>query len=307
MTNPSPADPFAIDLPVDAWAVTSEPAGSARRQSTEETPTRAAPRARAASQPLSARITPATARAPFSSWRERASLAPTIQEVIPMGIFSRARDIIQANVSDLLERAEDPAKTIRLVIMEMEETLVEVRASAARTIADQKEMRRTLIKLEQAQEGWAEKAELALSKGREDLAAAALTEKQKVKAMADQMAAELDLLAEQLAGYEDDIQKLEAKLREARARQTSLMARLETAQNRARVRAMTRGQRVEEAFSRFEILERRVDLAEGRAESYDLGTPRKSLDDEIAELRTSDAVRAELEMMKRRLAASKEG
>ncbi|MFQ3595565.1 MAG: phage shock protein PspA [Sphingomonadaceae bacterium] len=218
-----------------------------------------------------------------------------------MGIFSRARDIIQANVSDLLERAEDPAKTIRLVIMEMEETLVEVRASAARTIADQKEMRRTILKLEQAQEGWAEKAELALSKGREDLAEAALMEKQKVQAMVGQMREEMELLSDQLVGYEDDILKLEAKLREARARQSSLLARLETAQNRARVRAMTRGQRVEEAFSRFEILERRVDLAEGRAESYDLGGAKKSLDEEIADLRASDAVKAELEAMKARL------
>lgn len=224
-----------------------------------------------------------------------------------MGIFSRARDIIQANVSDLLEKAEDPTKTIRLVILEMEETLVEVRASAARTIADQKEMRRTIARLQDAQLSWAEKAELALSKGREDLAAAALTEKQKVKAMADQLQDELESLSDQLLAHEDDIQKLEAKLREARARQTSLMARLETAQNRARVRAMTRGQRVEEAFSRFEILERRVDLAEGRAESYDLGGQRKTLDEEIAELRTSDAVRAELELLKARIAASKEG
>lgn len=223
-----------------------------------------------------------------------------------MGIFSRARDIIQANVADLLEKAEDPTKTIRLVILEMEETLVEVRASAARTIADQKEMRRTIARLQDAQLSWAEKAELALSKGREDLAAAALSEKQKVKAMADQLQDEFDSLSDQLLAHEDDIQKLEAKLREARARQTSLMARLETAQNRARVRAMTRGQRVEEAFSRFEILERRVDLAEGRAESYDLGGQRKTLDEEIAELRTSDAVRAELEALKARL-ASKEG
>jgi phage shock protein A len=228
---------------------------------------------------------------------------PLNQEFRPMGIFSRARDIIQANVSDLLERAEDPAKTIRLVIMEMEETLVEVRASAARTIADQKEMRRTIAKLSEAQHSWGEKAELALSKGREDLAAAALTEKQKVASVASQMAAEFDLLSEQLSAHEDDIRKLEAKLREARARQTALMARLETAQNRARVRAMTRGARVEEAFSRFEILERRVDLAEGRAEAYELGSPRKSLDEEIADLRASDAVKAELEALKARLAS----
>ena len=177
-----------------------------------------------------------------------------------MGIFSRARDILQANVSDLLDKAEDPAKTIRLVIMEMEETLVEVRASAARTIADQKEMRRTVLKLEQAQANWADKAELALSKGREDLATAALVEKQKVGQVAAQLRDEGKVLDEQLAGHEDDIAKLEAKLREARSRQNALMARLETAQNRARVRSMTRGPRVEEAFSRFELIERRVDL-----------------------------------------------
>ena len=89
-----------------------------------------------------------------------------------MGIFSRTRDIIAANMTDLLDRAEDPAKMIRMIILEMEETLVEVRASAARTIADQKEMRRHITKLDALQESWKEKAELALSKDREDLAKA---------------------------------------------------------------------------------------------------------------------------------------
>ena len=97
-----------------------------------------------------------------------------------MGIFSRTRDIIAANMADLLDRAEDPAKMIRMIILEMEETLVEVRASAARVIADQKEMRRQISRLDKLQESWVEKAELALSKDREDLARAALVEKQKV-------------------------------------------------------------------------------------------------------------------------------
>lgn len=218
-----------------------------------------------------------------------------------MGIFSRARDIIQANVNDLLDRAEDPAKTIRLVIMEMEETLVEVRASAARTIADQKEMRRTIMKLQQAQSNWSEKAELALSKEREDLAAAALTEKQKVGQTAAMLRSEVDALEEQLRAHEDDIGKLEAKLREARSRQNALLTRLESAQNRARVRAMTRGARVEEAFSRFELIERRVDLAEGRAEVYDLAPVPKSLEEELSEIRTSDAVAAELAELKAKM------
>ena len=91
-----------------------------------------------------------------------------------MGIFSRTRDIFAANMTELLDRSEDPAKMIRMIILEMEETLVEVRASAARSIADGKEMRRALGRLDELQSSWTEKAELALSKDREDLAKAAL-------------------------------------------------------------------------------------------------------------------------------------
>ncbi len=220
-----------------------------------------------------------------------------------MGIFSRARDIIQANMSDLLDRAEDPTKTIRLVIMEMEETLVEVRAQAARTIADQKEIRRTILKLEQAQANWGEKAELALSKGREDLASAALLEKRKVAQMAATLREEVGALDEQLKLFEDDIAKLEAKLREARTRQNALLTRLDNAHSRARAKALTRGQRVEEAFARFELMERRVDHAEGEAEAYDLAPLPRTLDEEISELRSSDAVAAELAEMKARMRA----
>ncbi|HMA49329.1 MAG TPA: PspA/IM30 family protein, partial [Magnetospirillaceae bacterium] len=124
-----------------------------------------------------------------------------------MGIFSRTRDIIAANVTDLLDRAEDPAKMIRMIIMEMEETLIEVRASAARTIADQKEMRRHIVKLDKLQESWTEKAELALSKGREDLAKAALVEKGKAADMADHLKDEIGVLDESLQSSETDITK----------------------------------------------------------------------------------------------------
>ena len=218
-----------------------------------------------------------------------------------MGIFSRTRDIIAANVTDLLDRAEDPAKMIRMIIMEMEETLVEVRASAARTIADQKEMRRTIAKIELAQSNWAEKAELALSKGREDLAKAALVEKAKLGSMSQQMQGEIAALDEALMHHEADIQKLEAKLREARGRQNAVLSRLETATNRAKMRNMYAGPRVDEAFAKFELIERRVDLAEGRAEVFELGKTR-TLEDEFADLRTGDAVDAEFEELKNRVA-----
>ena len=221
-----------------------------------------------------------------------------------MGIFSRTRDIVAANFADLLEKAEDPAKMIRMIILEMEETLVEVRASAARTIADQKEMRRHIAKLDGLQDSWTEKAELALSKGREDLAKAALTERQKAADMADQLRAETGVLDDALRASEEDIGKLQKKLSEARAKQANVQTRLESANNRARLREMYSGPKTLEAFSRFDVLERRVDDAEGRAKAMGLGAV-KTLEEEIADLRASDRVDAELEALKARLAGPK--
>ncbi len=215
-----------------------------------------------------------------------------------MGIFSRTRDIIAANVTDLLDRAEDPAKMIRMIILEMEETLVEVRAGAARTIADQKEMRRHITRLDALQASWVEKAQLALSKDREDLAKAALVEKQKAADMADQLKVQITVLEDALAASEEDIAKLQGKLREARARQSSLVTRMESAQTRLKAREMYNGERVQDAFSRFEMLERRVDLAEGHADAMGLGSQPKTLEQEIAELQSSDKVDAELAALK---------
>lgn len=215
-----------------------------------------------------------------------------------MGIFSRTRDIIAANVTDLLDKAEDPAKMIRMIILEMEETLVEVRASAARNIADQKEMRRHIDRLEKLQESWMEKAQLALSKDREDLAKAALVERQKAADMAGQLKGEIGTLDEALRANEEDISKLQAKLREARARQNSIATRMESAQNRLRMREAYAGERVQDAFARFEMLERRVDLTEGRADAMGMGTQPKSLEEEIAELESNDKVEAELARLK---------
>ena len=214
-----------------------------------------------------------------------------------MGIFSRTRDIVAANMTELLDRSEDPARMIRMIILEMEETLVEVRASAARSIADIKEMRRSLGRLDEMQAEWTQRAELALAKDREDLAKAALMERQKAADMADGLRSELEQFQQVLRGYETDIAKLQAKLREARARQNSIAARFESAVSRAKAREVMHGSRTEDAFAKFEILERRADFAEGRADALALTGP-KSLEEEIAELKAAEAVDAELEAMK---------
>jgi phage shock protein A len=214
-------------------------------------------------------------------------------------VFSRARDIFAANMTELLDRAEDPARMIRMIILEMEETLVEIRATAARSIADIKEMRRAVGSLQELQADWTGKAELALSKDRDDLAKAALVEKQKAAEMADGLRDELDQMEQVLRGYEADIAKLQGKLREARARQNAIAARFESAVTRAKAREIMHGSRTQDAFAKFELLERRADFAEGRCEALGI----TSLEDEIDQLKASETIDAELEAMKAALKA----
>ena len=219
-------------------------------------------------------------------------------------IFTRTRDIIAANVTELLDRSEDPARMIRMIIVEMEETLVDVRATAARSIADMKEMRRAIGRLDDIRESWTEKAQLALDKGREDLARAALGEKRQAADMADGLSEELAQIEAVLRGYEADITRLQAKLAEARARQNAIANRIESAVSRARSSELLNGSRTEDAFAKFDLLERRADLAEGYADALGMTGP-KSLEEEIAELRAADQVDAELDAMKAALSATK--
>ena len=214
-------------------------------------------------------------------------------------VFSRARDIFAANMTELLDRAEDPARMIRMIILEMEETLVELRASAARSIADAKEMKRAIGRLEEIQIGWTDKAELALAKGREDLAKQALVERQKATEMAEALGSEMEQIRQVLKGYEADIGRLQGKLREARTRQNAIATRLESAVARAKAREAMHGARTLDAFAKFEVLERRADFAEGRAEALGF----TSLEDQIHELKAAEKVDAELEAMKAALAA----
>ena len=221
-----------------------------------------------------------------------------------MGIFSRLADIINSNLNSILDRAEDPEKIIRLVIQEMEDTLVEVRSTAAKTIAEKKEASRRLSRLEEAQQGWAEKAELALSKGREDLAKGALVEKAKLSEAAALLREELEELVAMLRQGETDIAKLESKLREAKAKQQAITARHETASSRLKVRRNLYDGRVDEAFARFEQVEKKLDEAEGEVEAFDLGRG-KSLAEEISELAAESAIEDELAALKARLAQAK--
>lgn len=226
-----------------------------------------------------------------------------------MGIFSRTLDIISSNFNDLLDRADDPAKMIRQIIVEMEETLVDVRAGAARTIADQKELQRHMALLDRLQGDWAEKAQLALSKGREDLARAALVEKTKAADLAAQLREEIAILNDSLLAYEQDIDKLQSRLREARSRQSAITVRLESAQNRVKLRTLLSAELVDEALARFEQLERQADFAEGHADALLLaeGAGDTNLADRIAALSGPDKVDDELAAMKRALTAPKEG
>ena len=217
-----------------------------------------------------------------------------------MGIFSRLADIINANLNAALDRAEDPEKMIRQMIHEMEDTLVEVRANAARMIADRKGLERRRSNLDSAQAEWQRKAELALSKDREDLARAALTERARLAQDLKDLDEELVHLDEALTKYEEDIGKLEAKLREAKAKQKVIVARQTTATSRLKVRRQVHDRRIDDAFVRFEQMERRLDAAESEVEAFDLGRG-KTLADEINDLAADSVVEEELKELKAKM------
>ncbi|MGH6948248.1 MAG: phage shock protein PspA [Kiloniellales bacterium] len=219
-----------------------------------------------------------------------------------MSIFTRFTDIVNSNINAILDRAEDPEKIIRLIVQEMEDTLVEVRTNAARSIAERKEIGRKLERLRAALGEWERRAELALGKGREDLAKAALVEKAKLAETVKLLEQEVVQVEEAIAQGDADIAKLQAKLSEAKAKQKAILARQETAGARLKVRQTLYDGRVEDALARFEQIERKLDEAEGRVEAFDLGQ-RRTLKQEIANLEAESAVDAELKALKERLAS----
>lgn len=216
-----------------------------------------------------------------------------------MGIFSRFTDIINSNINSLLDKAEDPQKMVRLIIQEMEDTLVEVRSTSARTLADKKELTRQIERLHQQAEEWQGKAELALSKDREDLARGALIEKGKCTEAADALVKELAQIDIHLEKLQAEITQLQEKLADAKARQKAILMREKTAASRLKVKTKIDSGKINDALNRFEHYEQKIDSLEAQVESYELGS--KSLSDEIAELEAGESVNQELEALKAKM------
>lgn len=217
-----------------------------------------------------------------------------------MGIFSRLGDIINSNLNAMLDRAEEPEKIVRLIIQEMEDTLVEVRSAAARAIAEKKELARRIEQMEAAEADWQRKAELAIEKGREDLAKGALLAKAEAAQTIVLMRKEMALVDDSLAKTNDDLARLDAKLAEAKAKQKSFDLRHGAARDRYRIRTQLHDGRIDDAMARYEKVERKLDRLEGEVEAFDLSR-RKSLADEFAELEAESAIHAELEALKARM------
>jgi phage shock protein A len=217
-----------------------------------------------------------------------------------MTIFSRLGDIINANLNALLDRAENPQKLIRLVIQEMEDTLVEVRSAAVRVIAERKDYERRITRLTAERDDWEKKAEFALIRNREDLARGALMAKAQTNRSLEEAQTQLSYIVEGLAQQHEDIGRLQAKLADAKSREKILLSRRNTAEARLKLRGKIHADRITDAVAKFEAIERALDNLEGQVESFDLGRS-KTLADDFAELEAGQAVQDELEALKARL------
>ncbi len=221
-----------------------------------------------------------------------------------MGIFSRLTDIMNSNLNALLDRAEDPEKLIRLVIQEMEDTLVEVRSASVGMIAERKRAERSLITIEADQGEWQRKAEFALSRGREDLAKGALQAKARLQSDSEAAQRHVESLSAALAEQSENIAKLQAKLDDAKRRQAALVSRSRSAGTKLKLQTSLHDQRMTDAFARFEQMERHVDVMEGRAEAIGLGRNAgqgRSLAEDFANLEADEGVEAELAALKAKL------
>jgi phage shock protein A len=216
-----------------------------------------------------------------------------------MGIFSRITDIINSNINSILDKAEDPEKMVRLIIQEMEEALVEVRSTSARAIADRKELMRRQGWLRGEEGEWERKAEVAIGKGRDDLAKGALIERNKAREACELLDRDLEILDDTLSKLNGDIAALQAKIKDAKARQNAIILRGKAAQTRLGARRRLADHSIDDAMQRFETYERKMDDLEGQIESYDMG--QKTLSEEIAELETDEKIDAELKELKAKL------
>ncbi len=215
-----------------------------------------------------------------------------------MGVFSRLSDIINSNINSMLDKAEDPEKIARLIIQEMEDCLVEVRSAAARSMADKKEYERDIVQLEQTRLDWTAKAELAVEKGREDLARGALSAKQRSEREIDSRRQALKAIDEVSVRRQDDLEKLQAKLDEAKAKHRALVVRREAAEHRIAMRSRIEVNKVDEAMRRYGQIERKVDEMEAYADLINVGD--RSLEAQFQELAAEESIEKELAEIKRR-------
>lgn len=214
-----------------------------------------------------------------------------------MGIFTRFRDIVGSNINSMLDRAEDPEKLIRLMIQEMEDTLIELKSACAGVMAESKKVGRQLRAFDQRVGYWDEKANLAVTKGRDDLAREALLEKRRYRHKSESLSREIIDHEALLAQYKEDIQQLEDKLKTAREKERMLVQRHIYAARKKQAQEDIRRIDSADAIFKFEELEQRIEHMEAEADLVNFGR-KPTLADELDRLSMNEEIETELKAIK---------
>jgi len=214
-----------------------------------------------------------------------------------MSVFTRFKDILNSNINSLLDSAEDPEKMIKMMIVEMRDTLVELKASCADKMANTAKVKRQLKQAQDMSIRWQKRAQMAIDEGRDDLAREALIEKRKIMSKIDSMEIELSTLTDGIDSAKENIKKLATKISDATIKFNEIQDRKRNCQDQKNASKVYNNSKEEEIYRQFDRMQ---DTVEHMASENDLNKDNKTTEQKFRDFEEKESVDKELNDLKQK-------